>query len=276
MVTINTAATKASAAAGNNDLSSPTDVSAWDVTINGTKIDFTGMTSATIDDVVNKINSYKDITGVEASNSSNYVKLDQMNYGSDAKIVVGGTDAAKVAGAVTAGVDAVVTIKDPENISQQITGLGQAIDYRGAEFIAKGAANYSATISVTSSGASLQIGANKDQSMLVDINEISTKTLGNATYGYIKDINLQTQDGANKAINVLDEAIKQVSQERSKLGAYQNRLEHTINNLGTSAENLTAAESRIRDVDMAKEMMEFTKDNILNQAATAMLEEIAA
>ncbi|PHO06107.1 hypothetical protein BFT35_12950 [Thermoanaerobacterium thermosaccharolyticum] len=276
LVTINTAATKASAAAGNNDLSSPTDVSAWDVTINGTKIDFTGMTSATIDDVVNKINSYKDITGVEASNSSNYVKLDQMNYGSDAKIVVGGTDAAKVAGAVTAGVDAVVTIKDPENISQQITGLGQAIDYRGAEFIAKGAANYSATISVTSSGASLQIGANKDQSMLVDINEISTKTLGNATYGYIKDINLQTQDGANKAINVLDEAIKQVSQERSKLGAYQNRLEHTINNLGTSAENLTAAESRIRDVDMAKEMMEFTKDNILNQAATAMLEEIAA
>ncbi|HPW41107.1 MAG TPA: flagellin, partial [Bacillota bacterium] len=55
------------------------------------------------------------------------------------------------------------------------------------------------------------------------------------------------------------------------LGAYQNRLEHTVNNLGTTTENLTAAESRIRDVDMAKEMMEFTKNNILNQAATAML-----
>lgn len=78
-------------------------------------------------------------------------------------------------------------------------------------------------------------------------------------------------DGADAAITVIDDAIKQVSAERSKFGAYQNRLEHTINNLGTSAENLTAAESRIRDVDMAKEMMEFTKNNILTQAAQAML-----
>ncbi|NLG36453.1 MAG: flagellin, partial [Clostridiales bacterium] len=61
------------------------------------------------------------------------------------------------------------------------------------------------------------------------------------------------------------------TEQRSKLGSYQNRLEHTINNLGTSAENLTAAESRIRDVDMAKEMMEYTKMNILSQAAQAML-----
>ncbi|HEY8389255.1 MAG TPA: flagellin [Parasegetibacter sp.] len=80
-----------------------------------------------------------------------------------------------------------------------------------------------------------------------------------------------TKDSATAAISNIDAAIQQVSAERSKLGAYQNRLEHTINNLGTAAENLTAAESRIRDVDMAKEMMEFTKMNILNQAATAML-----
>ncbi|NLZ52468.1 MAG: flagellin, partial [Thermoanaerobacteraceae bacterium] len=68
-----------------------------------------------------------------------------------------------------------------------------------------------------------------------------------------------------------DQAIKQVSAQRSQLGAWQNRLEHTIKNLDTSAENLQAAESRIRDVDMAKEMMEFTRQNILQQAATAML-----
>jgi len=80
-----------------------------------------------------------------------------------------------------------------------------------------------------------------------------------------------TQAGANAAITNIDKAIQMVSAERSKLGAYQNRLEHTINNLGTASENLTAAESRIRDVDMAKEMMEFTKMNILQQAATAML-----
>ncbi|KYD20740.1 flagellin Hag [Geobacillus stearothermophilus] len=85
------------------------------------------------------------------------------------------------------------------------------------------------------------------------------------------NVGVMTQSGAEQAITIIDDAIKMVSAERSKLGAYQNRLEHTINNLGTSAENLTAAESRIRDVDMAKEMMEFTKNNILTQAAQAML-----
>ena len=80
-----------------------------------------------------------------------------------------------------------------------------------------------------------------------------------------------TQDDANNAITAINNAIESVSAERAKLGAYQNRLEHTIKNLDTSAENLQAAESRIRDVDMAKEMMEFTKNNILQQAATAML-----
>jgi flagellin len=84
-------------------------------------------------------------------------------------------------------------------------------------------------------------------------------------------IDISSQAAANAAITKINNAIETVSAERSKLGAYQNRLEHTINNLGTSAENLTAAESRIRDVDMAKEMMEFTKNNILVQAAQAML-----
>lgn len=84
-------------------------------------------------------------------------------------------------------------------------------------------------------------------------------------------INISNRDEADAAITTLDTAIQTVSAQRSNLGAVQNRLEHTINNLGTSAENLTAAESRIRDVDMAKEMMEFTKNNILSQAAQSML-----
>ncbi|HHV96234.1 MAG TPA: flagellin [Clostridiaceae bacterium] len=84
-------------------------------------------------------------------------------------------------------------------------------------------------------------------------------------------IDVSTQTAASSAITTIQRAIEKVSAERSKLGAYQNRLEHTINNLDTSAENLQASESRIRDVDMAKEMMEFTKQNILQQAATAML-----
>ena len=86
-----------------------------------------------------------------------------------------------------------------------------------------------------------------------------------------KGLDVSSQGAANSAITTIDNAIKTVSTERSKLGAVQNRLEHTINNLGTSSENITSAESRIRDVDMAKEMMSFQKNSILSQAATAML-----
>ncbi|MGB9860240.1 MAG: flagellin [Moorellaceae bacterium] len=87
----------------------------------------------------------------------------------------------------------------------------------------------------------------------------------------INGVNVSTSALAGGTVTAIDNAIEAVSTERSKLGAIQNRLEHTINNLGTASENLSAAESRIRDVDMAKEMMEFTKQSILSQAATAML-----
>ncbi|MDD4835023.1 MAG: flagellin [Lutispora sp.] len=100
---------------------------------------------------------------------------------------------------------------------------------------------------------------------VVEDEDSTSKALG------IKSIDMTTYQGAQEAISLIDNAIFYVSSERSKLGAYQNRLEHAVNNIETSAENLQAAESRIRDVDMAKEMMEFTKNNILQQAATAML-----
>ena len=86
-------------------------------------------------------------------------------------------------------------------------------------------------------------------------------------------INVSTQTDAENAVEEIDNALTTVSSERSKLGAYQNRLEHTISNLNTSSENMTAAESRIRDVDMAKEMMNMTKENIKAQAAQAMLSQ---
>ncbi|MBR9648468.1 flagellin N-terminal helical domain-containing protein [Clostridium tyrobutyricum] len=115
-----------------------------------------------------------------------------------------------------------------------------------------------------------QIGANEGQSMNVDINAMDAKTLnledasGNA-------IDVTTAKKASSAITTINDALQSVSSERAKLGAFQNRLEHTINNLGTSSENLTSAESRIRDVDMASEMSEYSKNNILSQAAQAML-----
>ena len=111
----------------------------------------------------------------------------------------------------------------------------------------------------------LQIGANRGQSMTFGIKDMRTAALG------IASVDVGTQAGASNSISSLDGAIRSVSEQRSSLGAAQNRLEHTIRNLDTSKENLQASEARIRDVDMAAEMMEFTKNNILQQAATAML-----
>ena len=124
-------------------------------------------------------------------------------------------------------------------------------------------------ITTAAAAVTMQIGANNSvaDQLGVSISKIdSSATSLNTT-----SINIATQAGARTAMDVVKTAINTVSAERSKLGAYQNRLEHTINNLGTSSENMTAAESRIRDVDMAKEMMSFQKNSILSQAATAML-----
>ncbi|MFD2922575.1 flagellin [Halobacillus naozhouensis] len=96
------------------------------------------------------------------------------------------------------------------------------------------------------------------------------QTLADGQKGAV-GIDISSQGAADSAVTTINTAIETVSAERAKLGATQNRLEHTINNLGTSAENLTAAESRIRDVDMAKEMMQQTKASILAQASQAML-----
>ena len=89
----------------------------------------------------------------------------------------------------------------------------------------------------------------------------------------VSNLQVGTQSQANTAINVIDEATKRVSSERANLGAAQNRLEYTISNLDNTAENLTSAESTLRDVDMAKEMMEYSKNNILSQAAQSMISQ---
>lgn len=148
--------------------------------------------------------------------------------------------------------------------------------------------------------ATLQIGANTDQSLTINISDMRAKALfvtgdtagatrtasngkvasyvsvldvtdgtSSTTIEYALDISSHTK--ATNAISVIQDAITAVSTQRANLGAYQNRLEHTINNLGTASENLTTSESRIRDVDMAKEMSTFSKNNILSQAAQAML-----
>lgn len=133
----------------------------------------------------------------------------------------------------------------------------------------KGDAATSATnntqLVVENNGLIFQIGANANQNLKIDIAKLNVNELG------IDGVTVTTRIGANQAINTIEQAINTISSLRSKLGAVQNRLEHTINNLQTTSENLTASESRIRDADMALEMTEFTKNNILNQAGTAML-----
>ncbi len=166
-----------------------------------------------------------------------------------------------------------------------------ALGFDGVTDTVDGGSNGSAT------DMKFQIGANNGQLMSVNISDMRANALNiagtaGAAQGIVANaaftasnavangtdtneteaaLDVSSVEKATAAIEVLNNAIESVSAERSKLGAYQNRLEHTIKNLETSAENLQASESRIRDVDMAKEMMEFTKNNILQQAAQAML-----
>ena len=115
------------------------------------------------------------------------------------------------------------------------------------------------------------IGANMDQRTQVYIGTMSAMALGLRNVGDESIMSLSAPDDANRAIGTLDEALKKINKQRADLGAYQNRLEMTIEGLDVGAENLQASESRIRDTDMAAEMVEFTKDQVLSQAGTAML-----
>lgn len=113
----------------------------------------------------------------------------------------------------------------------------------------------------------IQVGANSGQKIVVSLKSMTVKALALSA----SDLKVSTTASANALTVKLDTAIEKVSTHRSDLGALQNRLEHTISNLNNTSENLTAAESRVRDVDMAKEMMNFSKNNILQQASQAML-----
>ncbi|HUX42350.1 MAG TPA: flagellin [Rectinemataceae bacterium] len=115
------------------------------------------------------------------------------------------------------------------------------------------------------------IGANMDQRTRVYVGTMTAAGLGVRNVGDNSIISLATPDSANRSIGTIDEALKKVSKQRADLGAYQNRLEHAIKGIDVGAENMQAAESRIRDTDMASEMVTYTKDRILSQAGGAML-----
>jgi len=163
------------------------------------------------------------------------------------------------------------TLTDRQNIQKEIDQLKKEINRIASttQFNTRNLLNGS--LAAGKATLTFQIGANSQQVLKLNIATMTASALKGSRS--MASINVATNNASviSAQINSIDAAINQVSGQRADLGAVQNRLEHTINNLGTAAENLTAAESRIRDVDMAKAMMEFTKDNILNQAATAML-----
>lgn len=185
--------------------------------------------------------------------------------GSAATMTVGAVTGVFAGVATDSGSDASVT-----TASGNYSAVGNTITMtdgaaEGLSFTVSGATG-AATITVDNNGGlNMHIGANKDQTMYISVGDMRSTALG------VDAIDVTSKTGAETAIDTIQDALDSVSSERAKLGAYQNRLEHTINNLGTSSENMASAESRIRDVDMAKEMMDFTKNNILSQAATAML-----
>ncbi|MBX9954268.1 MULTISPECIES: flagellin Hag [Peribacillus] len=175
--------------------------------------------------------------------------------------------------------------KEMDSLTSEINRIGNTTEFNTQKLL-----NGSKDTATAGTGLQFQIGANENQSLTLEIGDMRAAALGltgtagdtgftaangvsdgtNSTPGEA-GLDVSTAANASAAITAIQGAIDTVSAERSKLGANQNRLEHTINNLGTSSENLTAAESRVRDTDMAKTMMEQTKNSILAQASQAML-----
>ena len=157
---------------------------------------------------------------------------------------------------------------DNQGIYQGIAGIKFSLEGDDVATYSYTAGDYKAGIDVGGT-LTLQGGPNKgdDHRISVAINDMGSNALG------VAGLDISTQSAAQGLMDSerIDEAIRRVSDQRGKLGAFQNRLEHTIQNLGVTKENLAASESRIRDADMAKEMMDFTKNQIMQQAGIAML-----
>ncbi len=154
-----------------------------------------------------------------------------------------------------------LTAADLENIAAEVN------QKTGLAFKADGTVGVTIGAPEMGNGLTMQVGDTADdfQKITVSVDDMSAAGLG------ISNISMASQESSSRALDSVNAAIEKVSVNRGNLGALQNRLEHTINNLGVTTENMTAAESRIRDVDMAEEMMAFTKNNVLAQAAQSML-----
>ena len=171
----------------------------------------------------------------------------------------------------------IYTDEDRMQIQVEVSSLVAEVDriashaqFNGMNMLTGRFARSSGENSVTGS-MWFHIGANMDQRTQVFIGTMTAGALGLRDTGNEQIISVELPDDANRVIGVIDEALKKINKQRADLGAYQNRLEHTMVGLQVGAENLQASESRIRDTDMAKEMVEFTKHQVLQQSGTAMM-----
>jgi flagellin len=151
-----------------------------------------------------------------------------------------------------------------DELAQEITRIAKSTDYNGIKLLYTSGASLESdgTVSATKQ---FQIGATASETLKINKTNMTASALK------VSGLKMSTVKSANSAITTIRDAVNKVSAYRATLGAKQNRLEHTINNLKVTNENLTSAESRIRDTDMAKEIAQYTKNNILNQAAQSML-----
>lgn len=171
----------------------------------------------------------------------------------------------------------IYTDEDRMQIQVEVSQLVAEVDriasqaqFNGMNMLTGRFAQDTGTNSVTAS-MWLHVGANMDQRVEMFIGTMTATALNLREFGSDEIMSLQSPDSANRAIGTLDEALKKINKQRADLGAYQNRLESTYTGLTIGAENLQASESRIRDTDMATEMVEYTKNQVLQQAGTAML-----
>ena len=171
----------------------------------------------------------------------------------------------------------IYTSEDRMQIQVEVSSLVEEIDriashaqFNGMNLLTGRFARETGENSVTGS-MWFHIGSNRDQRTRVYIGTMTSKALGVRNIGDGTIMNMESPDGANRSIGTLDAALKKINKQRADLGAYQNRLEHAARGIDVGAENLQAAESRIRDADMASEMVQFTKDKILAQAGSALL-----
>jgi flagellin len=286
-LTVTTKATAASTNGGAGKQAAVNLTAGGNMTINGVSVALA--TSDTIATVLTKINAVSAQTGVTASNSTGLV-LTSNGVGSAAGISVSASAAilndtglqttagtgttvnatgADATGSLSvlsgfAGESATVTAKG--NVFTTATGM--QIDLSNTSTLKITNAD-TLTFAVNSGGAAnLQVGANSGQTLQVSVGKMDATTLG------VGNLDVSSTNAINVSggtLDRIDTAINAVSNQRASLGAVQNRLEHTISNLGVAQENLTASESRIRDVDMAAEMVNFTKTGILQQAGQAIL-----